>query len=138
MKLKKEKKKARVEILPLMDVIFLLLVFFIYSMVFMSVHQGMPVNLPISTTAAPENSAPVALTIQADSSIFIDKDPVQLEVLTDMLVARAEQEKLKNPDKEPSIQIFADDMLTYGELFKVLDAVKLAKIRKISLQAKPK
>jgi biopolymer transport protein ExbD len=80
----------------------------------------------------------VALTIQADSSIFIDKDPVQLEVLTEMLVARAEQEKLKAPDKEPSIQIFADDMLTYGELFKVLDAVKLAKIRKISLQAKPK
>ena len=121
-----------------MDVIFLLLVFFIYSMVFMSVHQGMPVNLPVSTSTAPENAAPVALTIQADSSIFIDKDPVQLDVLTDMLVARAEQEKLKNPDKEPSIQIFADDMLTYGELFKVLDAVKLAKIRKISLQAKPK
>ena len=138
MKLRKEKKKARVEILPLMDVIFLLLVFFIYSMVFMAVHQGMPVNLPVSTTTAPENAAPVALTIQADSSIYIDKDPVQYEALTEMLVLRAEQEKLKNPDKEPSIQIFADDMLTYGELFKVLDAVKLAKIRKISLQAKPK
>lgn len=138
MKLKKEKKKARVEILPLMDVIFLLLVFFIYSMVFMAVQRGMPVNLPVSTVAVPENNAPMALTIQADSSIFIDKDPIQLEQLTDTLLARVAAIQAAEPGKEPSIQIFAADELTYGEFFKVLDAVKLSKIRKISLQAKPK
>ena len=95
---------------------------------------------PNTSPCAPENAAPVALTIQADSSIFIDKDPVQLDMLTDMLVARAEQEKLKNPEKECRnafcVSVFFINK--NGGLFKVLDAVKLAKIRKISLQAKPK
>ena len=44
-------KKARIEMLPLIDIVFLLLVFFIYAMLSMAVHRGLPVELPLSTTA---------------------------------------------------------------------------------------
>ena len=43
--------QARIEILPLIDIVFLLLVFFIYAMLSMAVHRGMPVQLPSSSTA---------------------------------------------------------------------------------------
>jgi biopolymer transport protein ExbD len=42
-------KKARIEMLPLIDIVFLLLVFFIYAMLSMAVHRGLPVELPLST-----------------------------------------------------------------------------------------
>ena len=42
-------KKARIEMLPLIDIVFLLLVFFIYTMLSMAVHRGLPVVLPNST-----------------------------------------------------------------------------------------
>ncbi len=44
-------KKPRIEMLPLIDIVFLLLVFFIYAMLSMAVHRGLPVELPLSTTA---------------------------------------------------------------------------------------
>ena len=44
-------KKARIEMLPLIDIVFLLLVFFIYAMLSMAVHRGLPVELPLSATA---------------------------------------------------------------------------------------
>ena len=47
--------RSRIEILPLIDIVFLLLVFFIYAMLSMAVHRGVPVDLPLSSeTAMPE------------------------------------------------------------------------------------
>ncbi|MDX1764995.1 MAG: biopolymer transporter ExbD [bacterium] len=45
------RKKARIEMLPLIDIVFLLLVFFIYAMLSMAVHRGLRVELPQSTSA---------------------------------------------------------------------------------------
>ena len=45
------RRKARIDMLPLIDIVFLLLVFFIYAMLSMAVHHALPVALPVSTTA---------------------------------------------------------------------------------------
>ncbi|MBW2339659.1 MAG: biopolymer transporter ExbD, partial [Deltaproteobacteria bacterium] len=45
------RRRARIEILPLIDIVFLLLVFFIYAMLSMAVHRGVPVILPTSSSA---------------------------------------------------------------------------------------
>ena len=50
MKLNLNQKGARIELIPLIDIIFLLLVFFIYSMLSMVVYRGIPVNLPAADT----------------------------------------------------------------------------------------
>ena len=51
-------KKARIEMLPLIDIVFLLLVFFIYAMLSMAVHRGIPVSLPVSSTAKTDRINP--------------------------------------------------------------------------------
>ena len=123
------------EILPLMDVIFLLLVFFIYSMIDMAVQRGMTVNLPVSATAEPQTWMGLSVTIKADQSLFLEKEPVSLEGLAAALEQRVRQAREENAP-EAAVRMFADDELSYGTLYQVLDVVKRAGVRKISLQAR--
>lgn len=132
MKLKKRKRPARIEMLPLMDIVFLLLVFFIYSMLSMALHRSLPLQLPVSSTAQVDTTVTLALTVKGAEEIYLDKAPVALNDLAELLKAKLSE----NPaDKEPVLQVFAENDLSYQELFKVLDQVKLAKVKKISLQA---
>jgi len=139
MQLRRSRKTTRVEMLPLMDVVFLLLVFFIYSMMFMVVQRGLAVSLPASSTAVSENKAVIALTVTDDGGIYVDKEQVHLEQLTETLNMRIAYHSEENTvDGETGVQIFADENVRYNDLYQVLDAVKLSKIRKISLQARQK
>ncbi|MBQ3060504.1 MAG: biopolymer transporter ExbD [Desulfovibrio sp.] len=134
MRLRRVRRTARVEMLPLMDVVFLLLVFFIYAMLMMTVHRGMPIRLPSSTSASIEKHSVLALTVKADGSLFLDKTPVSMEKLGDIL-RQAEVEAKEQKQDQPALQIFAEDTLAYQRLYQVLDAVKAAGISRISLQA---
>lgn len=135
MRLPRVHRHARIELLPLMDVVFLILVFLIYAMMVMVVHMGMPVALPTSKSAQPEQIVVLALTIQEDGAIWLDKEPVSLENLP-MEIARQMREKGAPEGDEPTLQIFADAALPYQKLFNVLDVLKSAGLKKISLQAK--
>jgi biopolymer transport protein ExbD len=119
--------------LPLMDVVFLLLVFFIYSMLIMSAHRGMRLSLPVSASAERESASVTALTVRADGSLFVDREPVAFEELAAVLGGKRE---LVADENAVSLQVFAEDSLSYQELYRVLDAVKAAGVRKISLQAR--
>ncbi|MBL4903180.1 MAG: biopolymer transporter ExbD [Desulfocapsa sp.] len=126
---------ARIEVMPLIDVVFLLLVFFIYAMLSMAVHYGQVVDLPSSSSATLEIQEAISVTIQDNNSevlIFIGEESVSLA----RLVERLHDIKLKTMGtKEPEVQIFADKSVSYQELFKVMDCVKEAGLSKISLQA---
>jgi biopolymer transport protein ExbD len=122
-------KKARIEMLPMIDIVFLLLVFFIYAMLSMAVHRGLPVNLPASKTVKIDKKLVLAVTIRADGSIFVDKEPVELDRVTSVLQAKAKG------IEQPGVLLFADRNLTYQVLFEVLDQIRKAGLNRISLQA---
>ena len=122
-------KKARIEMLPLIDIVFLLLVFFIYAMLSMVVHRGLPVVLPKSSSAAVEKQLIVSVTVKTDGAIFINKEPVGLDNLAAALTSKT------GIGKEPGVLLFADRNLSYQKLFRVLDQIRLAGIERISLQA---
>ncbi len=122
-------KKARIEMLPLIDVVFLLLVFFIYAMLSMAVHRGMPVDLPTSQTVQIDRKLILSVTVKADQTIYVDKEPVDLENLTAFLKSKA------GNVKDPGVLFFADRALPYQKLFQVLDKIRLAGLNRISLQA---
>jgi biopolymer transport protein ExbD len=122
-------KKARIEMLPMIDIVFLLLVFFIYAMLSMAVHRGLPVNLPASKAVKIDKKLVLAVTIRADGSIFVDKEPVELERVTTVLQAKAKG------IEQPGVLLFADRNLTYQSLFDVLDRIRQAGLNRISLQA---
>ena len=122
-------RKVRIEMLPLIDIVFLLLVFFIYAMLSMAVHRGLPVLLPTSVSAKIDKELIVSVTIKSDETIYVDKEQIGLNDLASFLKTKAET------DKDVGILLFADRSLSYQKLFQVLDQIKNAGIHRISLQA---
>ena len=133
-----EQRKARVEMLPLIDIVFLLLVFFIYAMLSMAVHRGLQVELPVSSTSVPEKEAILSVTVnyslEGASSIFVDEQLVALEELAGFLKEKAAVAR-SGSGREPGVLLFADRQVDYQRLFMVLDRINQAGLTRISLQA---
>lgn len=122
-------KKARIEMLPLIDIVFLLLVFFIYAMLSMAVHRGLPVALPTSSSALIDKELVLSVTVKTDGTIYINRDQIPLNDLTSVLKYKTKEYK------EPGVLLFADRDLSYQKLFSVMDQIRTAGINRISLQA---
>lgn len=122
-------RPPRVEMLPLIDIVFLLLVVFIYTMLSMAVHKGMPVALPTGEQVQPEKKAPISVTVTRTGAIFVNKAPVVLEDLKSMLRHHPQA------DTETGVLLFADRQVAYQQLFEVLDRIRQAGLHRISLQA---
>jgi biopolymer transport protein ExbD len=122
-------RKVRIEMLPLIDIVFLLLVFFIYAMLSMAVHRGLPVVLPTSSTAEIDQKTTLSVTLEKTGAIFIDDEQTTLAELAEALETKARGEN------ETDVLLFADRDLSYQTLFQVLDEIRTAGLNHISLQA---
>ncbi len=128
-------KPVRIEMLPLIDIVFLLLVFFIYAMLSMAVHRGLHLDLPESSQAAPGKESPLTISVQkgiTDMEIYVNKTPVVLAELDTYLA-----QSLANSSEPKNVLVFAEEAISYQQLFRVLDQVKKSGIQGISLQANP-
>jgi biopolymer transport protein ExbD len=125
-------KKPRIEMLPLIDIVFLLLVFFIYAMLSMAVHRSLPVSLPVSSTAEIHTELNLTVTVNKTGEIFLDDTNVSLEELQAVLLEKT----LEAADtKAVQVDLFADKALSYQELYRVLDIIRNAGISNVSLQS---
>ncbi|HKJ13643.1 MAG: biopolymer transporter ExbD [Desulfobulbaceae bacterium] len=125
-------KKTRIEMLPLIDVVFLLLVFFIYAMLSMAVHRSLPVSLPVSSATEIRTEVNLTITVNDNGEIFLDNTSVSQDELQTFLL----KEKQKETDnKSVQVDLFADKALSYQELYRVLDIIRTAGISNVSLQA---
>ena len=115
--------------LPLIDVVFLLLVFFIYAMLSMAVHRGLSVALPASSSAKIDKKLILSVSIKSNGTIYLDKQQVALKDLAQNLKAKARHET------DPGVLLFADRSISYQKLYKVLDQIQTAGLQRISLQA---
>ena len=122
-------KKVRIEMLPLIDIVFLLLVFFIYAMLSMAVHRGLPILLPTSSSAKIDKSLVLSVSIQSDGTLYVDKEQIALNDLAAVLKRKT------GSGKDPGVLLFAERSLSYQSLFRVLDQIRMADIHRISLQA---
>ena len=109
MKLRKSRqhRRGRIEIIPMIDVMFFLLVTFMLASLSMQNLHSLAVNLPQGTAAAMQPKTPVTLTITRDSRIFLDTTPVTLATLAGTL-----RPMLRGP--EASVIVAADSAATYG------------------------
>ena len=130
MKLKLIRKSARIELIPLIDIIFLLLVFFIYSMLSMAVYRGIPVTLPNAETVESTRDQALFITIDDKGSVFVDK-----ELVKDNLLSYLKREQAAFPQKIAIIS--GDGDSPYRVFVDVLDKVRLAGFRKVSMEARP-
>ncbi len=76
--------ETRIEIMPMIDVIFLLLTFFIYAMVLMVRAELLPVEMHGFSSGVPARVPPaVAITIDRNGALFFNRDPVALSAVID-------------------------------------------------------
>ncbi len=120
-----ETKKARVEMLPLIDVVFLLLVFFIYAMLSMVLHRGLKVDLPSAESSSIEQSDYIAITIDADNNLFLNQEPTHFDGLADRVLA------LRGEETKP-VFINGDQKADLGRAIELLDDLKTAGIEEVS------
>jgi biopolymer transport protein ExbD len=121
-------RRARIEILPLIDIVFLLLVFFIYAMLSMAVHRGVPVNLPSSSSSEIEKKLTLSVAIKDSGDIVLDRDRVPLKDLAPRLRAKAAI------TEDLGVLLFADREVSCQLLVKVLDQIRIAGVTRVSLQ----
>lgn len=123
------RRKSRIEMIPLIDIVFLLLAAFIYATLSMAVHRGLAVALPSSAATEIEKNLVLSVSIDRDGTVYLDTQPIPLGELTRALASRAEGQD------NPGVLLYADKQVDYQDLFRVLDRIKLAGLHQISLQA---
>ncbi len=107
-----------INILPMIDVIFAILAFFIVSTLFLTRTEGLPVNLPEADTSNPQEPADFTVTIMADGSLFLDQLSVTEENLRDRIVEQLE------PKQTALITIKADKQTYHGQVITVMDDLR--------------
>jgi biopolymer transport protein ExbD len=125
-------KKARIEIIPMIDTIFFLLVFFMISTLSMAQYRGMPVNLPKAASGQQAPAESAAITIDKDSRIYLNKEEVDQAALTALLRQYVEQ------NSDVLVIINADDGVEHGRVVEVMDIARRADVAKIAIAVKPK
>ena len=129
----RSRRRARIEIIPLIDIIFFLLAIFVMVSLSMVKNRGIPVNLPAAATGAPQerqNSA--AITITAGGGVFFNRQPVDDAQLNAALKGL----NAGNPDAK--VFIGGDTKSEFGKAIEVLDHVRRAGITRIAIETEPK
>ena len=125
-------KKARIEIIPMIDTIFFLLVFFMISTLSMTQFKGMSVNLPKAASGQQAPAESMAITIDKDGRLFLNQQVVEKAALGDAL----KQQLAKNA--EMLVVINADDGVAHGQVVEVMDITRAANVAKMAIAVKPK
>ncbi len=128
----RSRKRPRIEIIPLIDVVFFLLATFMLVSLSMVKNQGIPVNLPVaSTSAAQKRAGYVSITVTEHGGILWDKEAILLKDLPAHLA------KLKATTADPRIFLNGDTKAELGNAVAVLDAVRQAGITMVAIETKP-
>ncbi len=120
--------EQNVDMTPMLDIVFIMLIFFIVTTSFVK-ESGIDVNKPQASTATHDKKTNIIIGINQMGEVWIDKHPV------DIRAVRTTVERLHADTPEGSVIITADKKSETGILVKVMDQVKLAGISKISIGA---
>lgn len=125
-------KKARIEIIPMIDTIFFLLVFFMISTLSMALYRGFPVNLPRAASGQQAPSENVSITLTKEGRVFFNKEVARNENTPQLLRERLAQK----PDLV--VIINADHGVLHGRVVEIMDGARQAGVAKLAIAVKPK
>jgi biopolymer transport protein ExbD len=111
---------AQINIVPMIDVIFAILTFFIMSTLFLTRQEGLPVNLPKAGTAQQQqqSSEPITVTVNAKGQISLNRKPIALNALA------KQTQKLIGSNEESLVIINADEKVNHGQVVAVMDRLR--------------
>ena len=128
---RKASEKARIEIIPMIDVIFFLLVFFMVSTLSMTINRGLPVNLPAAATSQKEVRENVNLTVLQDGKMFLNKQPITLQDMGQRVKTALAS------DPQLTVVINADGQVLHSTVVDILDELRLAGVSGLAIAVKP-
>lgn len=126
---KPEADEATLDLTPMLDVVFIMLIFFIVTASFVK-EAGIEVNKPIAATLEKMPLANILIAISSKSEVWINKRAV------DIRAVRAAVERLKAENPKGSVVIQADQDAKHGIVIQVMDQIKLAGFSKVAISAR--
>jgi len=125
---KKERKQSEVNVTPMLDVVFIMLIFFIVTASFVK-ESGLDINRPDAATAERKERGNILIAISATGQIWIDKRQI------DPRAVRANIERLHAENPQGAVVIQADRDSKSGLVVEVMDAARLAGVYNVSIAA---
>ena len=126
---RKKVEDSALDLTPMMDIVFIMLIFFIVTTSFAK-ETGVDINRPNAETAERDEKGNILVAITQNNEIWIDKRRVDLKAV------RANIERLKIEYPEGSVIIQADKESRSGLLVEAMDQIRLAGVQNISIAAK--
>ena len=112
-----DSSRSGVNILPMIDVIFAILAFFVLSTLYLTRAEGLPVNLPQAVTATPQNQVNLTLTITPAGNLFLGEEAIALENLAEETRGIASEQPLL-------VTIRADETTPHGNVVAAMDQLR--------------
>lgn len=122
-------EEVQIDLTPMLDVVFILLIFFIVSTSFVK-ESGLEVSRPSASSASTQDNAHILVAISASNAVWIQSRQI------DIRAVRSNIERLKAESPDGGVVIQADKGSDTNTLIEVMDQVKLAGIEDISIAAK--
>ena len=123
------KPKSEMNMTPLMDLTFILLITFIIT--FPLIEQGIPMDLPRADAEAVEDDAARTISVDVEGTVYLDDVPISLEELA------AEMDILGSVDPNAMVLVRADEGILYGRVVTVLKILTDARITRMALVTSP-
>ncbi len=123
-----ELSSAELNLTPLIDMVFILLIFFVVTSSFVK-ESGIEVNRPTAKSAERQERGNIIISVSKEGEIWIDRRKVAIDAL------RANVERLHAENPEGSVIIAADKETLTGSLVQALDQARLAGVSNVSIAA---
>jgi biopolymer transport protein ExbD len=108
----------QINIVPMIDVIFAILTFFVMSTLFLTRSEGLPVDLPEANSAESQTANQLVVTIDKAGAIFLNREAIQI----DALVAAVQAQVVTG--KQPIVVLNADEAVNHGQVIAVMDRLR--------------
>ena len=113
-----EEDNIQINILPMIDIIFVILSFFIVSSLYLVKLETIPIKLPSSQTANLEKDSIIIVSLNLENKVFVDDKFIDISILENEI-----RSKLRG-SKNSKVVLRADKGIKYGEVILILDVLR--------------
>jgi biopolymer transport protein ExbD len=122
----------QINIVPMIDIIFAILTFFIMSTLFLGRFEGLTVSLPKAQSAKPQKTIRATVTLDRQGNLYLNRTPTPVEALSNAV------RQLNEPGKDLVVVLNADGSVTHDRVVAVMDQIRQVDGAKMAIATKRK